>query len=450
MVHTFQALDKYFAVDTESGSVFELDELTHYLIIRRTDDTPENEYKLSKFSAPEIEGADFELSRLIGDGLLFSEGALLKDGQPSLKEKGRTAGGQVIKALCLNVCHTCNLRCGYCFADGGTYGGGQAMMSETTAKAAVDFLISRSGNRRNLEIDFFGGEPLLNFGVVKAAVKYARGLERQHKKNFRFTITTNGINLDKDKAAFINAEFSNVVISIDGRESVHNLIRVSADGRNYYNIISENARSLIKDRTGDYFIRGTFTNKNLDFTEDVKALDSAGFRYISFEPVALPESHALAIKEEHLPAIYREYEKLAGYLIEKGGAAPDFFHFRIDLDGAPCREKLIKGCGAGGEYAAVSPDGSVYPCHQFDGKAGYLMGVLDGNGFKPAAPEKTVPQYAVVNRDECKNCWAKYYCGGGCAAASVNFEKDGAPYSIACRLFKKRTEIAVALYALKR
>ena len=479
MVHTFRALGKFFLTDAESGSVFETDELTHYLVLLRIGggqaQIRDIENKLKQYSAPEIEGADFELRQLISEGILFS-------GQEGVS--GQTAGhgdtvpdpacretcppdsaadrnsqfsilnSQLIKALCLNVCHACNLRCGYCFAAGGTYGGAQAVMSRDVAFAAVDFLIERSSGRKNVEIDFFGGEPLLNFEVVKATVLYARSKEKEHGKKFRFTITTNGVNLDKEKIDFINKEFSNVVVSIDGREKVHNLMRRGADGGDTYRETVDNALALVKERKGDYFIRGTFTNKNLDFAEDVAALSALGFKHISMEPAALPDGHPLAIREEHIERVCREYETLAENLLKAGDAAPDFFHFRIDLKGAPCRDKLLKGCGAGGEYAAVSPDGRLYPCHQFDGKQEYCFGRLAAKsgvwsvecGVKDREPLR-VPKYPVLRREACAKCWAKYYCGGGCAANSVNF-CGGAdkPYDLACRLLKKRTELAIALY----
>ena len=442
MVHTFRALGKYFLTDAESGSVFETDELTHYLALRRITPTQDVENKLKQFSAAETEGADFELRQLISEGILFSGENVAAKGQIIAQDV------PIIKALCLNVSHACNLRCEYCFAAGGTYGGAQAIMSEKVALAAVDFLIEKSGGRKNVEIDFFGGEPLLNFETVRAAVIYARSKEKERGKKFRFTITTNGVNLDKEKIDFINKEFSNIVISIDGRESVHNSIRRGADGRGTYKETVKNALALVKERKGDYFIRGTFTNKNLDFAKDVAALSDLGFKHISMEPAALPDGHPLAIKEEHTERVCLEYETLAENILKAGDAAPDFFHFRADLKGAPCREKLLKGCGAGGEYAAVSPDGRLYPCHQFDGKEEYCFGRFGADGaFIVETPAKRVPEYPVLNRAACAGCWAKYYCGGGCAANSVNF-CGGAdkPYEIACKLFKKRTELAIALY----
>jgi uncharacterized protein len=318
----------------------------------------------------------------------------------------------------------------------------------------VDFLVAGSGRRRNLEIDFFGGEPLLAFDTVKATVEYARSIEGAAGKRFNFTLTTNGIDLDREKADFLNREFYNVVVSIDGRKDVHDAVRPGADGRGMYGRTVENARMLIAGRGGkSYYIRGTFTRKNLDFALDARALVEAGFEHISLEPVVLPENHPLAIREEDLPAVCAQYDALAEYYARcaEAGHPFDFFHFRLDLEGAPCREKILSGCGAGRNYLAIAPNGGIYPCHRYDGKEGYLMGnVRAAPAELNADVSGRFARCNIESNPECAECWAKYYCGGGCNANADFFSENGKPYKIACTLLKKRTELAIALRDVRK
>ena len=481
MAHTFRALNKYFLADTESGSLFEVDYLTHRLVKAQADDFG------SQFKADEIAEAQAELARLRAEGLLDAPAGP----PPRFSDEG------VVKALCLNVSHACNLACGYCFAGDGSYGqtvsgsekgnnikaasGQPALMSAETAANAVDFLISRSGKRRNLEIDFFGGEPLLNLGVVQKTVDYAKKRAAEAGKAFKFTITTNGVLLCGETADYINREFYNAVVSMDGRREVHTSMRRAKAGGDNFDLILDNALRFTRARGGkSWYIRGTFTNRNLDFAADVEFLANAGFSHISLEPVVLPDNHPLAIREEHVPRILEEYDRLAElYLLrEREGRPFEFFHFNIDLEGAPCREKLTAGCGAGSQYMAVSPSGGIYPCHRFDGVRGRCLGNVnqmtndegqmtnDNHPVRSASarPEEgdtpTLTPHAALYTShsgnklsipfvfiECENCWAKYYCGGGCRANAEFLCGGTRPYGVGCELLKKRTELALALHA---
>ncbi|MDR1092579.1 MAG: thioether cross-link-forming SCIFF peptide maturase [Clostridiales bacterium] len=469
MAHTFRALNKYFLSDPESGSLFEIDELTRRVYIAQTadggrqgkenaevkDKTDTSQFSIlnSQFRKAEIAEAEAELGRLRAEGLLDAPAG----DYPRFHDDG------VVKALCLNVSHACNLACEYCFAGEGDYGsqtasgpqtasGAAALMSAETAGRAVDFLIARSGKRRNLEIDFFGGEPLLNFGVVRETVEYAKKRAAEVGKTFKFTVTTNGVLLTGETADYINSEFYNAVISIDGRKEVHNLLRRARDGSDRYDEILGNARRFVKAR-GDksWYVRGTFTNRNLDFARDAEALADAGFAHISLEPVVLPENHPLAIREEHVPRIAEEYDRLAGLYTRRGreGRPFEFFHFNIDLEGAPCREKLVAGCGAGCQYLAVNPSGDIYPCHRYDGVKERVLGNVNAKNVD-IDPEKR-KKFAEANITkfaECRVCWAKFYCGGGCGANAEFYCGGRRPYGVACALLRKRTELALALYAM--
>lgn len=358
----------------------------------------------------------------------------------------------VIKAMCLHICHDCNLRCKYCFASEGTYNTERDYMSYEVGKQAIDFLIKHSGARRNLEIDFFGGEPLLNLDVVKKIVSYAREKEKKLDKVFLFTMTTNGVLLDEDTINYLNNEMENVVISIDGRADIHNKCRMTASGADCYNVIMDNAKKFKKLRGNKkYYIRGTFTSNNLDFSRDAEHLSDQGFDQISLEPVVLDYKHTLAIKEEHLDTIIKEYEKLTKIYIERrrGGRWFNFFHYMIDLDTGPCIKKRIVGCGAGVEYLAVTPTGDIYPCHQFVGDDKYCMGSVYADDFD----RKIQGHFAssdLFSKPDCLSCWAKYYCSGGCAANNTHYEKDiNKPYRITCAMMKKRLEMAMAVYAIE-
>ncbi|MDF2686803.1 MAG: hypothetical protein K0S55_1986, partial [Clostridia bacterium] len=356
-----------------------------------------------------------------------------------------------VKALCLHIAHDCNMRCKYCFAEGGDFAQGRKLMTFEVAKKAIDFIIAKSENRVNLEVDFFGGEPLMGFDVVKKTVEYARSIEKENNKNFRFTITTNGILLNDEIMDYINKEMSNVVLSLDGRKTVNDNVRIRVGGSGSYDAIVPKFKKFVEKRgNGSYYIRGTFTSENLDFSEDVMHIKDLGFEQVSVEPVVLNENSPYALKEEHLPKIFDEYEKLALKLnqIKEKGEFFNFFHFMIDLEQGPCVIKRVKGCGSGSEYVSVSPEGDIYPCHRFVGKHEFFMGnVLENNELNPKIKEMFTAS-TVLNKPECDRCWAKYFCSGGCAANNFNSNSDILkPHKISCELEKKRIECAIMLKA---
>lgn len=447
MIHTFRRLGSNIAVDTESGAVHVLSPIAYkmlsYIKPPLTQDMPVSlRYSLARFDSSDVEEAYEELYSLYEQGELFSDPIPLGDISKALSTR--------IKSMCLHVSHDCNMRCRYCFADCGGYVQERKLMSLETGKRALDFLIEKSGGVRNLEVDFFGGEPLLNFDVVREITRYGRELEAKHGKKIRFTMTTNGSLLDDESIDFINAEMSNVVLSIDGRPEVNDYMRPFEDGSGSYETVIPKFKKLVERRgDGEYYVRGTFTRRNLDFTADVLHLVDSGFNAVSVEPVVLPEESEYSIRKEDLPAIFAEYEKLALEYIAraKAGRPFTFFHFMIDLDGGPCAIKRAKGCGSGCEYVAVTPDGSIYPCHQFAGEEKFKM----GNIFDGVIDENIRNTFAHCNLIEnptCADCWAKYYCGSGCAAN--NFHMEGnvmKPYSIACELERARVEFALAIKA---
>ncbi|HEY8443771.1 MAG TPA: thioether cross-link-forming SCIFF peptide maturase [Clostridia bacterium] len=444
MVHAFKCLDKYFLLDSESGSVFLIDHPA-YLACKILNGETEPELPLDQ----DIQEAIDELTALKEKGVLFVA---------SPKPDQAVYSGE-IKSMCLNISHRCNLRCKYCFAKEGTYGGQAMDMSEEIALKAIDFLIKHSGSRRHLEIDFFGGEPLLNFDVVKSAVAYAKEKARQAGKTFRFTITTNGSILDSDQMDFINQNMSNVVISIDGREDVHNYHRPLGGGQGSFERALKFAQGFRHIRgEGEYYIRGTYTSHNLDFASDVLSINDLGFDQISIEPVVLPEEHPLAIRSEHLEKIKQEYEKLAREYLKRRKSDKwfNFFHFMIDFEGGPCEKKRVSACSAGNEYVAVAPDGLIYPCHQFVGNKDFVLGDLktwDGEGYVPLNQNirELLQNSNIHTKPKCQNCFAKYYCSGGCAANNYNFSGDvNKPLDIMCEIIKKRTECAIAVNILER
>lgn len=437
MVHTFHCLGKVFLVDVESGSIYEIDELTEKLINRKIspDSYPEGEFLC--YSEQDIADAQREIDELTRQGLLFS---------PEGEHKPAVYSG-IIKSMCLNVSHLCNLRCEYCFADGGTYNGAAENMSFDVALKAIDMIVSKSANRHNLEVDFFGGEPLLNFDVVKKTVEYARSIEKAHNKNFRFTITTNAMLLNDEIIDFFNKEMYNVVVSIDGRRSVHDCVRKTASGKGSFDTAIKNALRFKQLRKGQYYIRGTYTALNKDFSKDVLFLNDLGFDQLSIEPVVLPENNRLAIKKEDIEQLKAEYDKLAEAYVErrKGEKWFNFFHFMLDIYNGPCESKRLVGCGAGNDYVAVAPNGNIYPCHQFDGEKDYVIGnVLDGT-FNTEIP-KFFAENNLLKKDKCRNCWAKYYCSGGCAANAIKYGGGiNKPYELSCELMCKRIECAIAV-----
>ncbi len=433
MIHAFKMGDVYAVLDVNSGSVHAVDEIVYDIL---------TEQAKGKFTDEEIWEACTEIEELKQEGLLDSPAAL-EDYRPEFNKP-------VIKAMCLHVAHDCNLRCKYCFANTGDYEGSRELMPLETAKQALLFLVRNSGNRRNLEVDFFGGEPLLNFSVVRGAVDYGRELEKEYNKNIRFTMTTNAYHVTDEMADFINTEMKNLVISLDGRREVHDAMRPNAGGEGSYDKVLKNAGKLIGGRNGqEYYIRGTYTNRNTDFSNDVMAIADAGFDQISVEPVV--DAGALSIGEGDLPRIFGEYEKLAGLYLErkKAGNPFHFFHFMIDLESGPCLNKRLRGCGAGSEYLAVTPNGDMYPCHQFAGVSEFYM----GNVFENAKNGEIGRKFAechVFSKEKCAGCWAKYYCSGGCFADAYFTNKDIAkPNGLSCEIEKKRVETAIALKILE-
>ena len=434
MVHTFEFDGKYFALDVESGSVHALDEYAYEVIGRLAQE--EDIDKALESGFPLLE----EIKQLKEQGLLFSE-----------PEEADEKGESVIKAMCLHLAHDCNLRCEYCFAKGGAFDGKRELMSFEVAKAAIDYLVKASGKRRNLEIDFFGGEPLMNFGVLKKTVEYARSIEGENNKNFRFTVTTNAYHITDEMNKYLNENMHNIVVSIDGRQKVHDTTRKTAKGTGSYERVVKNAAALTRDRQGEYYARGTFTADNLDFAQDVLHVADLGFYGVSIEPVVtkLPNE----IKEEHLPSIYKEYERLAKEYMrrENEGDGFVFFHFMVDLDAGPCKKKRVRGCGAGTEYIAIAPNGDIYPCHQFVGQEDeYKMGSV----FEQELSEGIAKQFDdcdIYHIEGCEDCWAKYYCSGGCAAANVNMNGDMyKPYEVGCKMQRKRLELAIAMDAMRK
>lgn len=433
-------------MDVVSGAIHSLDEKA-YEILDCFDENgkfiPEEAEKRSLVGT-EYDEAREEIQELIDEKLLFTKDIYEEIAKHWNKQP-------VVKALCLHIAHDCNLRCKYCFADGGEYMGKREIMSAEVGKKAIDFVIEQSQNRRNIEIDYFGGEPLMNFEVVKEITEYAKEQGKLHGKEFRFTITTNGILLDEDKQAYINENMGNVVLSLDGRKEVHDSVRKRVDGSGSYDRIVPKFQKLADSRNqNNYYVRGTFTRNNLDFAEDVKHLMDLGFEQISVEPVVADEKEDYALQRSDLPAIFAEYDKLAEYLADyrKKGGFVNFFHFMVDLEQGPCAYKRLSGCGSGNEYLAVTPSGDLYPCHQFVGKPEFKMGTVFEGKLNEDIRNMFVKSN-VYTKEECKKCWNRFFCSGGCAANAFNMNGDiNKPYDIACEMQKKRTECAIALAAV--
>lgn len=450
MVHTFTALGQYLVADVNSGAVHVLDPMSYDLLSRVEGEEKLGEHcpqdileALSQYDPSELEETWQELRALQDQGLLFSSDDYL-DPEAAM-ELPRQA---VVKALCLHVSHDCNLRCRYCFAGTGDFGTGHRMtMDAETAKKAIDWVVEKSGKRRNIEIDFFGGEPLMAMDTVKEAVAYARSLEKEHDKVFRFTITTNGMLLNDENIDYINREMSNVVLSLDGRKEVNDHMRPTAGGKGSYDVIVPKFQKLVAGRgTKDYYARGTFTRENLDFAADVMHLADLGFRHVSVEPASGPLDDPFAIKEEDLAKVEEEYEKLARELM--GRKDVNFFHFNVDLAQGPCVIKRLRGCGAGCEYVAVTPDGDIFPCHQFVGKEEYRMGNVFDGSFNMDISGKFANQN-IYTRPACRECWARFYCSGGCSASNLLVNGDiSLSNEVACEMERKRLECAIALKAI--
>ena len=447
MIHQYKSNGYNIVLDVESGAVYVVDDITYDVIsLYEENSADEIISKLkSSYNEDEIRECISEVKELVEDGQLFTED-IYEPFVEKFKEKRQT----VVKALCLHIAHDCNLACKYCFAEEGEYHGRRALMSFEVGKKALDFLVANSGNRVNLEVDFFGGEPLMNWDVVKQLVAYGRSLEKPNNKKFRFTLTTNGVLLNDEVMEFVNKEMSNVVLSLDGRKEVNDRMRPFRTGKGSYDLIVPKFQKLAESRNQtNYYIRGTFTRNNLDFSEDVKHFADLGFKQMSIEPVVGPEEDPYSIREQDLPQIMEEYDKLALEYIDryKKGNGFNFFHFMIDLTQGPCVYKRLSGCGSGTEYLAVTPWGDFYPCHQFVGNEDFLMGNVDEGITKPEIV-KEFGNCNVYSKEKCKNCFAKFYCSGGCAANSYNFHGTiNDAYDIGCEMQRKRVECSIMIKA---
>ncbi len=459
MIHQYQNNGYNIVLDVVSGAVHVVDQLCYDVIavLCRDFEEPKTQ-KLrepevlealirelgAKYSQDEITDALAEVTELAEAGQLF-----VKDTYESMVEEVKKRK-TVVKALCLHIAHDCNLACKYCFAEEGEYHGRRALMSYEVGKKALDFLIANSGSRRNLEVDFFGGEPLMNWQTVKDLVAYGRQQEKLHDKHFRFTVTTNGVLLNDEIQEFINQEMDNVVLSLDGRREVNDHMRPFRNGKGSYDLIVPKFQKLAKSRNQErYYVRGTFTRENLDFSEDILHFADLGLTQMSIEPVVGDASDPYAIREEDLPKIMEEYDKLARVMIqrEKEGKGFQFFHFMIDLDGGPCVAKRLSGCGSGTEYLAVTPWGDLYPCHQFVGQEEFLMGNVDEGIVRPEIADD-FRSCNVYSKEKCRNCFAKFYCSGGCMANAHHFHGTiHDTYDIGCEMQRKRVECAIMIKA---
>ena len=446
MVHQYKNNGYNIVLDVNSGAIHIVDDLT-YDVIALWEETSREEIiqRLNKtYDEAEIKEAIEEIEELQKNGDLFTP----DDYEEYIGDV--TKRPTVVKALCLHIAHDCNLACRYCFAEEGEYHGRRALMTYEVGKAALDFLIANSGNRRNLEVDFFGGEPTLNFQVVKDLVAYGREQEKIHNKNFRFTLTTNGVLLSDDIMEFANKEMDNVVLSIDGRKEVNDYMRPFRGGQGSYDVIVPKFQKFAKSRgEKDYFVRGTFTRNNLDFGNDVLHYADLGFEKLSMEPVVAAPEEPYSIREEDLPQIMDEYDRLAKEFVkrQKEGRGFKFFHFMLDLSQGPCVAKRLSGCGSGTEYLAVTPWGDLYPCHQFVGNEEFLLGNVD-TGVVNTKVRDEFKLCNVYAKEKCKNCFARFYCSGGCAANSFNFHGSITDaYDIGCEMQKKRIECAIMIRA---
>lgn len=450
MIHQYKMGGYNIVLDPNSGSVHSVDEVAYDIIGMYESHTPEEITKEIVDRYGEKEGVTPEdvaevlndIETLKKEGKLFSEDTYQN---LAIDFKNRPT---VIKAMCLHIAHDCNLACKYCFAGEGEYCGDRSLMSFEVGKQAFDFLIANSGTRKNLEVDFFGGEPLMNFEVVKQLVAYARDQEKIHNKNFRFTLTTNGVLLDEEVMDFANKEMYNVVLSLDGRKETNDRMRVSRNGKGSYDLIVPKFKEMVK-RRGDkeYYIRGTYTHYNTDFTKDILHMADLGFTKLAMEPVVASPDAPYALKEEDLPVLFDQYEKLAAEMVrrEKNGKGFTFFHYMIDLEGGPCIAKRIAGCGVGTEYVAVTPWGDLYPCHQFVGDENYLL----GNVFDGITNEEVRSRFKMCNiytRPQCNDCFARLYCSGGCSANAYHATGSiEGIYELGCKLHRKRVECAIMM-----
>ena len=453
MIHCYQSNGYSIVMDVNSGAVHVVDDLVYQLVplleplVKEKKDKGEilDFVKAQQLPYTEEETAEAvdEILLLAQEGQLYTED-IYENYIDSFKNRET-----VVKALCLHIAHDCNLACRYCFAEEGEYHGRRAIMSYEVGKKALDFLVANSGNRTNLEVDFFGGEPLMNWEVGKQ-LAYGRSLEEEHHKKFRFTITTNGVLLNDEILEFVNKEMGNMVLSIDGRKEVHDRMRPHRGGQGSYDEIVPKFKKAAESRGQmNYYVRGTYTHYNTDFAKDVLHLADLGFKQISVEPVVAPETEDYAIREEDLPQLLAQYDELAEEMIKrrKEGNGFNFFHFMIDLEGGPCVAKRLSGCGSGTEYLAVTPWGDLYPCHQFVGNEDFLMGNVDEGVLRTDIRDE-FKQCNVYAKEKCKDCFAKFYCSGGCAANSYNFTGNvNGSYDIGCELQRKRIECAIMIKA---
>ena len=458
MIHQYQNNGYSIVLDVNSGAVHVVDELCYAAIAQLAAgeepdlaalEKPETLEKLQaalgdRYESGQIREVWEDIKELTREGRLFTRDVF----EPMIDQvKQRKT---VVKALCLHIAHDCNLACKYCFAEEGEYHGRRALMSYEVGKKALDFLIASSGNRRNLEVDFFGGEPLMNWQVVKDLVAYGRQQEKLHDKHFRFTVTTNGVLLNDEIQEFINQEMDNVVLSLDGRREVNDAMRPFRNGKGSYDLIVPKFQKLADSRNQErYYVRGTFTRNNLDFSNDVLHFADLGFKQMSIEPVVGDESDPYAIREEDIPKICEEYDRLAKLMIERERERKgfNFFHFMIDLEGGPCVSKRLSGCGSGTEYLAVTPWGDLYPCHQFVGREEFLMGNVDEGITHPEIADE-FRGCSVYSKEKCRSCFAKFYCSGGCMANAYNFHGTiHEAYDIGCEMQRKRVECAIMMKA---
>lgn len=447
-IHKFSFDELRILLDINSGSVHVIDEITwDYLeqLEALAGNWQEVQVTLSeKYDSLTLKGVREELEQLIENNLLFTEDIDPSQYQPN--------SNSVVKALCLHVAHDCNLRCGYCFAGTGAFGGNRSFMTREVGEKAIDFLLASSQNRKHVEIDFFGGEPLLNFDVVKELVAYGNKKAKEFGKIIKFTMTTNGVLLDDEVQEFLNANDMSVVLSLDGRKEINDYMRPFPNGKGSYNIIKDKMVKFADSRNHqDYYLRGTFTRHNLDFANDVKHLAQLGFKEVSVEPVVAETKYDYSFKEEDLPVLKEQYEALTRYYWDEyvNGRGFNFFHFNIDLNHGPCLPKRLTGCSAGNEYLAVSPEGDLYPCHQFVGQEQFKIGsVYKGIERKDVARDFQTSH--VLNKEECRSCWARYYCSGGCHANNLKYGGSLLkPYAFGCQLQRKRLECAIYLQVQK-
>lgn len=444
LIHKFYLNDNYIVLDVNSGAVHIIDDLVYNILdVNGLQNREAVMEKLAdRYQTEKVIEAYEEVKYLVENEILYSKESDFVNFDYN-KEN-------IIKAMCLHVAHDCNLKCKYCFASQGNFKGERSMMSLETGKKALEFLAKSSGNRRNLEVDFFGGEPLMNFQVVKDLVAYGRELEKTYHKNFRFTITTNGVLLDEDKMGFINENMENIVLSLDGRKPVNDEMRLTVSGDGSYDVILPKIKQMVELRGDkDYYVRGTFTNKNTDFGKDALEFHHNGFKKISIEPVVAPDEMDYALRAEHIEEVLREYEDFSKQYIKLKRNDPEFsfFHFMIDLDQGPCVIKRSVGCGAGSEYIAVTPEGEIYPCHQFVGEKKFLLGEIE-SGINNADIRERFKNANVYTKKECRECWARFYCSGGCHANAFYAHGDILkPYEIGCEMEKKRIECALSIMA---